>query len=112
IPALFLEQSLPRALVHEHAQAPPALYQVLVHQLLIAFEDRERIHSIFSRDVTHRRQRVAFLQHTFQDHRHHAVAKLAVDRLTIVPLTVHLVFVRSLRFLPWLTAAFTLPARA
>src|SRR5580765_3920402 len=90
VPALSLEQHFSRARIHKHPQAPPALHQLFSNQFLIALQDRERIHAIFSRDVSYRRQGVDFLQHPFQDHRHHTVAKLAVDRLTVVPLTVHL----------------------
>src|SRR5712671_560124 len=38
-----LQQQLARAGVDEHAQAAPGLDKPIVHQLLIALEDRERI---------------------------------------------------------------------
>ena len=65
------------------------LDQLLVDQLLIALQDRERIDPIFGRDGAHRRQRIAFLEHAVEDHRDDPVAKLPVDRLTVVPLSVH-----------------------
>ena len=73
-----------------------ALDQPLIHQLLIALQNRERIDPIFGRDIAHRRQRIAFLEHAVEYHRDDAVAKLAVNRLTVVPLTVHQVFQRAL----------------
>ena len=69
-----------------------ALDQPFVHQLLVAFQNRERIDPIFSSDIANRRQGIAFLEHSVEYHRDHAVAKLAVDRLTVIPLTVHQVF--------------------
>src|SRR5450756_1390979 len=90
--AFALQQQTTRAGIDEHSEASPALNQPLVHQLLIALQDRERIDPIFGRYVAHRGQRIALLEHTVEDHRNHAVAKLAVDRLTVVPLTFHQVF--------------------
>src|SRR5579872_27273 len=84
-----LEQQIARTGIDEHAQASLGLNQTFVHQLLIALEDRKRINPIYSRDIAHRRQRVAFLENSVQNHRDHTVAKLAVDRLTVIPLTVH-----------------------
>ncbi len=63
-----------------------ALDEPLVHELLIALENSERIDPIFGRDVAHGRQRIAFLEDPVEDHHDDAVAKLAVDRLTVVPL--------------------------
>src|SRR5262249_28758227 len=67
----------------------PFLDQVLVGQLLVALEDRERIDPVLGRDLAHRWQRVALLEHAVEDPRHDQVAKLPVDRLTVVPLGVH-----------------------
>src|SRR5262245_53263752 len=41
--ALALQQQLARPGVDEHAAAPPALHELLVHQLLVALQDREGI---------------------------------------------------------------------
>jgi len=57
--------------------------------LLKALQNRERIDPILGRDIAHRRKWIAFLEHAVEYHRDHAVAKLAVNRLTVVPLTVH-----------------------
>ncbi len=65
------------------------LDQFLVDQLLIALKNRERIDPIFRRDIAHGGQRIAFLEHAVEDHRDDAVAKLAVNRLIVVPLTIH-----------------------
>ena len=94
--AFALQQQIARARIDEHAATSPALDQLLVDQLLIALQDRERIDPIFGRDIAHRGQRIAFLEHAVEYHRDDAVAKLAVNRLTVVPLTVHQVFQRSL----------------
>ena len=87
--ALALQQQIARAGVDEHAATAPLLDELLVDQLLIALQNRERIDPVFGRDVAHRRQRIAFLEHAVEDHRDDTVAKLAVDRLTVVPLAIH-----------------------
>ena len=81
-----------RAGIDEHPKTSSALHQPLVHQLLIALQDRERIHPVLSRHVAHGGQRIAFLEHAVEYHRDHPVAQLTVDRLIVVPLTVHKVF--------------------
>src|SRR5439155_9762267 len=86
---LAFEQQLARAGVDEHAQASPAFHQPLVHQLLVTLQDRERIHAVFSRHVTYRRQRIAFLQDPVENHCDDTVPQLAVNRLAVIPLTVH-----------------------
>src|SRR5258708_25911243 len=91
-----LQQQTARAGIDEHAEAASALDQTLVHQLLIALQHRERIDSIFSRDIAHGEQGIAFLEYTVEYHRDHAVAKLAVNRLTVVPLTIHEIFYPNL----------------
>src|SRR5713101_3829082 len=94
--AFALQQQIARAGIDEHAATSLTLDKILVHQLLIALEDRERIDPIFGRDITHRGQRIAFLENSVEYHRDDTVAKLAVDRLTVVPLTVHQVFQKAL----------------
>src|ERR1700686_3665757 len=94
---LFSKKLLPFALqqqsacagIDEHAEAASAFDQPFVDQLLIAFQNRERINPIFGRDIAHGRQRIALLEYAVEYHRDHPVAKLAVNRLTVVPLTVH-----------------------
>src|SRR6266849_4729322 len=84
-----LEQQTACAGIDEHAQAASGLHQPLVHQLLIALQNRERIDPIFGCDIAHGGQRIAFLEHAVEYHGDDAVAKLAVNRLTVVPLTIH-----------------------
>ena len=67
----------------------PGFYQAIVHQLLITLEDRERIDAIFGCDSAYRGQRIALFENAVQNHRDNPVAKLAVNRLTVIPLTVH-----------------------
>jgi hypothetical protein len=57
--------------------------------LLISLQHRERIEAIVGRNIAHGWQRIAFLQGAVEDHRDHAVTKLAINRLTVIPLTVH-----------------------
>src|SRR5882762_9714968 len=90
--AFAFQQQTACAGVDEHAAASSGLDKPLVHQLLIALQDRKRIDPIFGRHSAHRGQRIAFLEDSVEYHRDDAVAKLAVNRLTVVPLTVHQVF--------------------
>src|SRR3989449_2400071 len=84
-----LQQQTACAGIDEHAAASSGLDKPLVHQLLIALQNRERIDPIFGRDSAHRGQRIAFLENPVEYHRDDTVPQLAVDRLTVVPLTVH-----------------------
>src|SRR5688572_10974782 len=87
--ALVLQERAPRALGHEHAAAAALLDELLVDELLVAFQDRQGIQAILGRDAPDRRQGIAVVQHALQDHRHHAVAQLAVDRQAVGPVRVH-----------------------
>src|SRR5215510_9478037 len=93
---LALQQQIARAGIDKHAAAAPGFDQTLVHQLLIALQNRERIHAIIGRDSAHGGQGIAFLEHAIEYHRDHTIAKLAVNRLIVVPLTVHPGFSKSL----------------
>src|SRR5258706_13731565 len=66
--AFRLEQELARAGIDEHAPAPLGLDEPLVHQLLVALQDREGVDPIFRRDIAHRGQRIAFLENVVQNH--------------------------------------------
>src|SRR5258706_2084516 len=87
--AFALQQQIARARFDEHPETSPLLDKLLVDQLLIALQNRDRIDPIFGRDIAHGRQRIALLEHAVEYHRDDSVAKLAVDRLTVVPLTIH-----------------------
>src|SRR5215470_3519499 len=87
--ALAFQQKIARPILHVHPETSLLLNQLLVHQFLISLENRKRIEPVISRDRSHRRQRIAFLESAVEDHRDHTVTKLTVNRLIVVPLTVH-----------------------
>src|SRR5438034_1291352 len=74
--AFALQQQIARAGLDEHAETSPLLHKLLFDQLLIAFQDRERIDPKLGRDVAHGRQHIALLEHAVEDHGHDAVPKL------------------------------------
>src|SRR5262245_20959326 len=86
---LAAQQQLAGAGVDEHSEAAPRLHQALVDQLLVTLQDRDRIDPVLRRDGSHRGQRVAFLEHLVENHRDDPVSQLAIDRLAVVPVTVH-----------------------
>src|ERR1700682_418248 len=90
--ALALEQQIARAGIDEHAETAPALDKLLVDQLLIALQNRERIDPILGGDIAHGGERIAFVEHAVEDHGNDTIAQLAVNWLTVVPLSVHPVF--------------------
>ncbi len=90
--AFAFEQQISRAGFDEHAEPALFLDQVLFDQLLIGLQNRERIDPIFGRNVAHRRQRIAFFEHAIEYHGDDTIPKLAINRLTVVPLTMHPVF--------------------
>src|SRR5437016_382362 len=90
LPAPFgPDQQIARARFHEHSQSTPSFDQFFADQLLISLQDRQRIDPILGRDIAHRRQRIAFLEHAVENHVNDAIAKLAINRLTIIPFTAH-----------------------
>src|SRR6266566_10103703 len=84
-----LQQQIARTGIDEHAETTLRLDELLANQLLIGLENRERIDPILGRDIAHRRQRIAFFEHAVEYHGDDTVAKLAINRLTIVPFTRH-----------------------
>src|ERR1043165_1261780 len=64
-------------------------YQQLVDELLIGFQDRERIETVGRGHGADRRQRIAFREHAFKNHGDDTVPKLPVDWLGVVPFAVH-----------------------
>src|SRR5438477_575119 len=56
--AFALQQQIARAGIDEHAEASPLLDELLVDQLLIGFQNRERIDPILGCDIAHGRQRI------------------------------------------------------
>src|SRR5258707_5145496 len=93
--AFAFEQQIARAGFDEHPEASPLFDQFLVDQFLIALQNRERIDPIFGRDIAHRRQRIAFVEHAVEYHGDDTIAQLSINRLTVVPFTVHPVFHRA-----------------
>src|SRR4030081_2809861 len=79
--ALALQQQIARTGIDEHAATSLLFDELLVDQLLIAFQNREGIDPVFGRHVAHRRQRIAFVEHAIEYHRDDTVSKLAVNRL-------------------------------
>src|SRR2546426_1126509 len=84
-----LQQQTACAGIDEHAKASSGLDKPFVHQLLITLQNREWIDPKFGRDIAHRGQRIAFLENSFEYHRDDTVPKLAINRLTVIPLMVH-----------------------
>ncbi len=83
-----LQQKIASARVDEHPAASLGLDELLVDELLVALENRQWIDAKFRSDRAHGRQGVTLLEHAVQDHGDDSVAKLAVNRLTVVPLMV------------------------
>src|SRR3989442_10381770 len=69
-----LEQQTACAGIDEHAEATSGFDQTLVHQLLIALQDRKRIDPVFGRYIAHRGQRIPFLENSVEYHRDDTVA--------------------------------------
>ena len=77
------------ALVDEHAASALLLDQLLIDELLVSLENGQRIETKLGRDSADRGQRVTLFEDTLEDHRHHSITQLPVDRLAVVPLRVH-----------------------
>src|SRR6266446_807650 len=80
--AFAFEQQIPRAGFDEHAETALLFDQFLVDQFLIGLENRERIDPKFGRDIAHRRQRLAFVEHAVEYHGNDTIPMLAINRLT------------------------------
>src|SRR6185437_7929376 len=83
------QQLLAYACPDEHADTPPLLDDLLVGQLLIGFQNGERIDAVIGRRRTDRWQRIAFTDLTVENHGHDSIPQLAVDRLAVIPLLAH-----------------------
>src|SRR6202011_5068497 len=68
------------------------LDQLLVDQFLIGLENGQRIDPRLGRDIAHGRQRIAFFEYAVEYHGDDAIAKLAINWLTVFPLIIHSVF--------------------
>src|SRR5579871_4052988 len=78
--ALVLHQRLARPGAHEHTQATSLLDQLLLYELLVAFQHRQRVEAELRRYAADRGQRVALFQGALEDHRYHPVPQLPIDR--------------------------------
>src|SRR5579863_6047102 len=78
-----------RARIDEHSATALALDQVFVDQLLIRLEYREWVDPGLRGHRPHGGQRVAFAQDTVKNHGDHPIAQLAINRLTVVPFSIH-----------------------
>src|ERR1700733_503072 len=87
--ALVLHQGGARPKADKHPQPPPLLHQLLVDELLVTLQYGQGVQPELRCDVPDRRQRIAFLQHPFQNHRNHPVPQLPVNRQAVIPLRVH-----------------------
>ena len=96
--AFALQQQIPRAGFDKHAETSLTFDKLLVDQFLISLENRERIDPIFGRDIAHRRQRIAFVEYAVENHGDDTISELSINRLTIVPFTLHPVFHRPSSF--------------
>ena len=89
------EDQVGRPHAREHAAPALLLDEAFVDELLVTLQHRQRIERVVGGDAAHGRQRVAVGQRAFQDHRDDAVAKLAIDRLVVLPVRVHAAFRRA-----------------
>src|SRR6185312_5698564 len=87
--ALGLEQQVARAGIDEHAEPAALLDDLLVGELLIGLEHRQRIDAEFGGDVPDRGQGIAFVEYAVEDHGNDPIAQLPIDRLMVVPGIVH-----------------------
>lgn len=87
--AFGLEEEVACSGGNEHAAAATAFDDALVDELLVAFEDGEGVDAIFGRNGPDGRKGFTFGEEAVEDHGDDAAAKLAVDRLTVVPLEFH-----------------------
>src|SRR5436305_1684479 len=86
---LSLDQALVRAAFNKHPEAAFFLDQVFVNQFLIGFKNGEGIYAIIRGHRSHGRKRVFLLQHALENHVHNAIAKLAINGLTVIPFASH-----------------------
>ena len=69
-----------------HAQSPAFFHESLVRQFLVGARDGDRIQLVLGRDLAHRGQGVAGLEHAVEHHRDDALLQLAVDGSAVAPL--------------------------
>ena len=87
--ALVGEEKLARAKANEHAEAAALFDELLVGELLVTLEDGERIDAEVGGDLANRGKGVTLAKVTVEHHGDDAVAELAVDGLSVVPVEFH-----------------------
>jgi len=87
--ALSFEQEIARSSFDEHAEAALRFDQLLVDQLLIRLQDRERIDPMLGRNVADGRERIAFVEYAVEYHVDDPIAQLSINRLSVIPFTIH-----------------------
>ena len=90
--AFAFEQQIARARFDEHAETAFLLDQFLVDQFLVGLQNCKGIDPKFGRDIAHGRQRIAFFEHAVEYHRDDTIPQLSINRLPVVPFTLHPVF--------------------
>ena len=84
------EQQQPRAVADVHAATAAFVDQPFVDELLVSLQDGERIQAVIRGYRPHGGQWIALLERSFQDEGNHPIAQLAIDRLIVVPMGIHL----------------------
>src|SRR5690606_11446488 len=77
------------ALADKHPETAAFLDEILVDQFLVALHHRERVELVIRSDAAHRRQRIAVLQCSFENHGDHLVSQLPINRLVVIPVRIH-----------------------
>lgn len=95
--ALVAQQHLACTWFHEHPEASSRLDEVLLHELLIGLEHREGVDPVFRGDIAHRGQRSALVERAVQNAGDDKVPELSIDRLTVIPINIHIYTQLSLR---------------
>jgi len=84
--ALGLEEEAAGSGGDEHAEAAASFDDSLVDELLIALEDGEGVDAVFGGNGADGGKGFSLLKEAVEDHGDDSASKLAIDRLTVVPL--------------------------
>lgn len=83
--AFGLEEEITGAGGDEHAEAATGFEDALVDELLVGLEDGEGVDAVVGGDGADGGEGFAFVEEAVEDHGDDAAAKLAIDRLSVVP---------------------------
>src|SRR4029077_838351 len=67
--------------IDEHAPSALLLDQLLIDELLVSLENGKRSETKLRRNSADRGQRVTLFEDSLEDHRHHSITQLPIDRL-------------------------------